>query len=189
MFYDRKHNLSTQLVLVRSQFRWAQEEGQWASNKIACYKGAHSNGGPGSQPEACFQSGWVQHREMKKEAEAEKGELGKKQGSTGRDGSGPAHATYCWKLHFKEILIGSQKGENQTATIWWYRCLWKKKSRIIQASYKKHDLTLLNTRSLEWHLWPPSHTWPAIRKGSWCVLFKIAHKHKNHRSKALTMKS
>lgn len=64
---------------------------------------------------------------MKKEAEVEKGELGKKQGSAGRGGSGPAHATHCWKLHFKEILLGSQKGENQTATIWWYRCLWGKK--------------------------------------------------------------
>lgn len=63
---------------------------------------------------------------MKKEAEVEKGELGEKQGSAGRDGSGSAHATHCWKLQFKEIFTGSQKGENQTVTIWWYRGLWKK---------------------------------------------------------------
>lgn len=152
--------------------------------KIACYEGVHRNGGPGSQPEACFQSGWVQHREMEKEAEVEKGELGGKQGSAGRDGSGSAHATHCWKIPFKEILIGSQKGENQTATIWWYHCLWEKKFKnFIQANYKKHDLTLLNARPFEWHLWPPSHTWTAIRKGSQSVVFKIAHKHKNIRIK------
>lgn len=55
---------------------------------------------------------------MKKEAEVEKEELGKKQGSAGRDGSGPAHATHCWKLPlYDDTVVYGKKVKNYTGKL------------------------------------------------------------------------